>query len=79
MEEVNVTYRLIDPNDRSNVGQTAISPELALQLPGNMALDGRRLAMERSDWVDDYGKPKLVRSVVIDVEKAPGAWKIGTY
>lgn len=77
MEEVNVTYRLIDPNDRANVGQTAISPELALLLPGNIARDGRRLAMERSDWIDDYGKPKIVRSVVIGVEEEPGSWTIG--
>ena len=78
MDDISVTYRLIDLNDRTNVGQTAISPELALLSPGNLARDGRRLAMERSDWIDDYGKPKIARSVVIGVEEEPGSWAIGT-
>lgn len=76
MDEVNTTYRLIDLSDRNNVGQTALTPDLALLVPGNLMRHGR-LGMERSDWGDHYGKPKMIRSVVIGAETMVNEWVIG--
>jgi hypothetical protein len=33
--------------------------------------------MERTDWGEHYGKPKAVRTVLIDAESTAGEWTIG--
>ena len=70
--------RLIVLGDRNNVGQTALTAELAKLVPGDLVRGDQRLGMERTDWVDHFGKPKIVRTVLVDAESAPGEWTIGT-
>jgi hypothetical protein len=41
-------------------------------IPGNLDRGNQRLGMERTDWGEQYGKPKAVRTVLIDAESAPG-------
>jgi hypothetical protein len=72
------TYRLIVlGSDRANVGQTALTPELAKLVPGDLNRGNQRLGMERTDWVDHFDKPKIIRSVLIEAESTPGEWTIG--
>jgi len=78
MSDIDTTYRLIVLGDRNNVGQTALTPELAKLVPGDLFRENCRLGMERTDWADHLGKPKIVRTVLIDAESAPGEWAIGT-
>lgn len=77
MTDTETTFRLVDLADRNNVGQTALSAQLAKLVPGDLIHENRRLGMERTDWVENFGKPKAVRTVLIDAESAPGEWKIG--
>jgi hypothetical protein len=77
MEEMDTTFRLIDISDRDNCGQTAASPDLALLVPGNLQREGKRLGMERTDWAEHFGKPKVVRTILIAAESRPGEWEIG--
>lgn len=73
------TYRLIVlGSDRTNVGQTALTPELAKLVPGDLNRENQRLGMERTDWADHFDKPKVIRSVLIEAESTPGEWTIGT-
>jgi hypothetical protein len=60
-------------------GMTAsdITPELAKLVPGNLERGSHRLGMERTDWGEHYGKPKAVRTVLIDAESTAGEWTIG--
>jgi hypothetical protein len=55
-------------------GMTAsdITPELAKLVPGNLERGSHRLGMERTDWGEHYGKPKAVRTVLIDAESTAG-------
>jgi hypothetical protein len=76
-DDIQVTYRLIALGDPNNVGQTALTPELAKLVPGNLDRGNQRLGLERTDWGEHYGKPKVVRSVLIDAESTPGEWTIG--
>jgi len=51
--------------DRSNAGQTALTAELARLVPGDLVRHGATLlGMERTDWVDHFGKPKIARTVL---------------
>jgi len=78
MSDIETTYRLIVLGDRNNVGQTALTSELAKLAPGDLVRGNGRLGMERTDWADHFGKPKIVRTVLIDAESARGEWTIGT-
>jgi hypothetical protein len=77
MSNTEATYRLIVLGDRNNVGQTALTPELARLVPGDLVRGNQRLGMERTDWVDHFGKPKVARTVLVDAESAPAEWTIG--
>lgn len=79
MSDTDTTYRLVVLDDPHTVGRTAVSPELAKLVPGDIRIRGRegRLGMERTDWVEDYGKMKINRSVLIEAEDHPGEWSIG--
>ena len=80
-----VTYRLIALGDdeigAGLVGQTALTPDLARLVPGGLSnpvvRKRHRLGIERTDWTGDSGKPKPVRSILIDAESEPGEWTIG--
>jgi hypothetical protein len=75
---MDTTYRLIVLGAESNnVGLTALTPELAMLVPGDLNRGNHRLGMERTDWTDQLGKPKAQRSVLIDAESRPGEWTIG--
>jgi hypothetical protein len=71
------TYRLIDLEERSPCGLTAASPELARLVPTNEAERSRRIGLERTDWVEQYDKLKVHRTVLVDAESAPGEWVLG--
>jgi hypothetical protein len=78
MTDTETTFRLVDLEDRSNTGQTALTAQLAKLVPGDLTRRGTtRLGMERTDWVDHFGKPKIVRTVLVDAESESGEWKIG--
>jgi hypothetical protein len=77
MTAIPVTFRLVDLSDRNNVGQTALTADLAKLVPGDLIRENRRLGMERTDWADHFGKPKAVRTVLTDAESSSGEWTIG--
>jgi hypothetical protein len=77
MQDMDTTYRLVALGDSSNVGQTAATPQLAKLVPGNLYRESNRLGIERTDWVDHFGKPKVHRTILIEAESRPGEWKIG--
>ena len=70
------TYRLIALADRTQVGQTAASPELAKLVPADLGRD-QRLGIEQTDWADHFGKMKVHRTILIDAEDRPGHWTLG--
>lgn len=76
MDEISTTYRLIVLGDPGNAGQTALTPELAKLAPGNLSRHGR-LGLERTDWGDQYGKPKALRTVLVEAEGQSNEWTIG--
>ena len=72
------TYRLVALGEQRYAGKTAASPELAKLVPGDLRdLEGERLGIEMTEWVDNYGKMQVNRKVLIDAEDKPGQWKIG--
>ena len=73
---MNTTYRLVSLLDRTQVGQTAASPELAKLVPSDLSRD-ERLGIEQTDWVEHFDKLKVQRSILIDAEGKPGEWKLG--
>ncbi|BBO06306.1 hypothetical protein SG09_56560 [Bradyrhizobium ottawaense] len=78
MDHMETTYRLIELGDRTNAGQTALTPELARLVPGDLArYADTRLGIERTDWVEHFGKPKIARTILIEAETHPHEWKIG--
>ena len=77
MSDIETTYRLIALSDRNNAGQTALTPDLAKLVPGDLVRTNQRLGIERTDWTDHFGKPKIVRTVLIDAEATPEEWTIG--
>lgn len=74
--ENDVTYRVFILEDPNCFGRTAASPELAKLVAGDLPRDFR-LGMERTDWKDNSGKPRVHRSVVVDAEARPGEWTLG--
>lgn len=75
---MDTTYRLIVLGNREIVGQTAASPELAKLAPGDLDRNrDQRLGIERTDWVDHFGKMRVNRSILIEAEERPGEWTIG--
>lgn len=73
---MDTTYRCIDLVDPSEVGQTAASPDLARMVAGHLQRN-HRIALERTDWTDNFGKMKVNRSVIVEAENHPGEWKLG--
>jgi hypothetical protein len=76
------TYRVIMLGRTDRVGHTALTPDLARLAcdRGSFSSSLRqkyRLGIERTDWANDSGKPKPVRSVLIDAEGFPGEWVVG--
>lgn len=67
------TFRLIVLEDPSMVGRTAASADLA-KLSLNDMPRSQRLGLERTDWAENFGKPKPVRTVLIEAEAQPGDW-----
>ena len=66
---------LIDPD---SCGKTASTPELAKLGAGELEMNRENvLCLERTDWADNFGKPKAVRKVIVEAEKYVGEWKLG--
>jgi len=77
--EYEATYRLILLSNSEIVGRTAATRDLAMLAPGDLtSYRSERLGLEQSDWVEEYGKPKIRRTILIDAESAPGEWTLGT-
>ena len=70
------TYRLVSLVDRSQVGQTAATPELAKLVPADLDRS-QRLGIEQTDWVEHFDKLKVHRSILVDAEDSPGQWALG--
>ncbi len=78
MVDAEVTYRLVALNNPDIAGRTASSIELARLVPGDVArCRSEKLGLERTDWGEHYGKPKVIRTVLIDAESHPGEWTLG--
>jgi hypothetical protein len=78
------TYRLITLGGsplRQETGQTALTPALAKLVPGKLRKfrETFRLGIERTDWAEEDGIPRPVRTVLTEVESSPGEWKIGAW
>lgn len=73
---MNTTYRCINLVDRSEVGQTAATPELAKLVAVGLTRSCR-IGMEQTDWIDHFDKKKVDRSVLIDAEARAGEWELG--
>lgn len=71
-----VTFRVINLTDRSEVGQTAATPELA-KLAAIGMNRACRMGLERTDWVRHFEKLKANRTVLLDAETNPGDWELG--
>lgn len=80
-DTMNTTYRLIMLDRKDRVGRTALTPDLAKLVPGDLELSSmrrrHRLGIERTDWIDDGEEPRPVRSVLIEAELSPYEWEIG--
>ena len=75
---IETTFRVIDLLDRTNVGPTAANPGLAKLAAGDLnRSEGSRFAIEQTEWAEDFGKPKVRRSVIIDAEEPADRWKLG--
>ena len=70
------TYRVIAIEDREIVGQTAATPELAKLVAPDTDRTRFRFGLERTDWGEHYGKPRAIRTVLIDAENRPGEWEL---
>jgi hypothetical protein len=73
---MDTTFRVVNLVDRSEVGQTAISPELA-KIAATDLSRSCRMGLERTDWTDHFGKPKVHRTVLLEAENQPGEWVLG--
>ena len=72
------TYRVVVlGGDRDITGQTADTPELAKLVPPDVDRSKFRLGVERTDWDEHFGKPRAVRTVLIEAETKPNEWKVG--
>lgn len=76
MELPDSTYRLVVIGDRESAGETAATPELAKLVPPEVGRE-RRLGLERTDWGEHFGKPRAIRTVLIEAETVPGEWVLG--
>ena len=76
MEEIEQTYRVVSLGDSTWTGKTAATPELAKLAAADFER-GEVVGLERTDWGDHFGKPKVLRTVLIDAERRPGEWKLG--
>ncbi len=71
------TYRLTSLFDRTLVGQTAATPELAKLAPGDLSR-ADRLGLEQTDWEDTGGgRMRGRRTILIAAEDTPGEWDLG--
>ena len=70
------TYRLIALADRSQTGDTAASPVLAKLVPADLDRS-MRIGMEQTDWVKNFDKMKVQRSILVEAESKPGEWLLG--
>jgi hypothetical protein len=77
-DEVTTTFRLVELGDPQNVGQTALTEDLARLATGHLLrLKGTLLSMERTDWVEKNGKMVPGRTVVVAAETEPHEWVTG--
>jgi hypothetical protein len=74
--EIEVTFRIVQLGDENTTGRTAKTPELA-QLGAGFLDRSRRVGLERTEWVENYGKPKILRTVLIEAEKVANEWILG--
>lgn len=74
-DKLDVTYRVVSLSS-DWAGKTAATPELAKLVAGDLDRSGR-LGLERTDWIDHFGKPKAHRTVLVDAENHPGEWELG--
>jgi hypothetical protein len=75
--ERDATYRLVVLGLEGVTGQTAATAELAKLLPPDIDRAKYRLGLECTDWGDHYGKPRAMRTVLIEAESHPGEWEVG--
>lgn len=68
-----ITYRVVNLNDRNRYGPTAISPELAKRGLGGVDL-GSPLGLERTEWIAMPDRMKAHRTILIEAERKPGDW-----
>jgi len=76
---MDTTYKVVFLGGGS-IGPDAKSLELAkIACPSIDREDreGRRLAIEQTDWQDHSGEKRIQRTIVIEVEPAAGEWQIG--
>lgn len=73
---MDATFRVINLVDRSEVGQTAATPELA-KLVAEGLNRSCRLGLERTDWSDNHGRLKPYRTIVVEAEPTAGDWDLG--
>ena len=68
--DYDTTFRVIDLANRENVGPTAATPELAKLAARSMMRNrlNSRFALEKTDWAEEYGKPKPRRTVIVEAE-----------
>lgn len=77
--EYNSTFRLVLLSSPEIAGRTAASPTLARLIPGDLSnFRNERIGLEQTDWVEEYGKPKARRTILIEAESTPGEWVLGT-
>jgi hypothetical protein len=75
MMDPEVTFRVVGLRD-GMTGPTAATKDLAMLATKGMDRS-QRLGIEQTEWVDNFGKPKLVRTVLIDAESKPLDWEMG--
>jgi hypothetical protein len=76
MEYFECTYRIVTLGGQEK-GQTAATQTLAKLVPPDVDRSSCRLGMERTEWVDKFGKPSVLRTVLIDAESKPNEWALG--
>ena len=70
-----VTFRVIQLNDRNRVGPTTATPELAKQAAAPIDFNSDALlAMERTEWISLPDRMKAHRTIVTEAQTEPGKW-----
>jgi len=72
ISDISTTFRLVDLEERQ-FGQTALTPELAKLSLGEFGR-ANKLGLERTDWDNQNGRPKPVRTILIEAENTAGEW-----